>query len=528
MKKTHFRPLILLLALLLTASCLASLPLGALAAESADAVTLPKPRLELYAGETDTISVSGLSDGIELTWSSSDTSVVAVNPDGSVIARAVGEADVTAVNEAQGIRLTCHVTVLEKPFEHTDNIIVTIFWPPSPDYVTDEQFQLMADAGINVVFGAGNGCDSPETQAKMIALAEKYGMRMIVSDGTFGDTVLSQSATEIMANVERYRNVPSVSGFHLRDEPMNPNLYFNAYKAIKQADPTMDAHINFFPYWVYSSVETYRKQLNDWAALTNSVCDTPTFLMFDLYPYPDSANSMNRDSLYTNLEAVRQEGLANGNPTGLYLQSVRIPGAYRTPTASEIRYEVYLALAYGFKQLSYFTWFTPTGQGETFEGGIISPTGVPNEHYAYVSEVNREVLAIGPILANCDAVDVYFVNERGYASTTPLPEDYILTAQTESRTDMLVSRLVHKETGRNYIMLVNNLFNREQTFTFTVSEEITGLEVVSKTDGTLSPLEGQNGTYTVTLPQATGSCWLCPRSISAPWTWPPPTPRWRA
>ena len=67
----------------------------------------------------------------------------------------------------------------ETQSSHWENIVITIFWPPSPSYVNDEQFKLMADAGITDVFGAGNGCDSMETQAKMIELAGKYGNSFI-------------------------------------------------------------------------------------------------------------------------------------------------------------------------------------------------------------------------------------------------------------------------------------------------------------------------------------------------------------
>ncbi len=401
-----------------------------------------------------------------------------------------------------------------------ENITITIFWPPSPAYVNDEQFKLMADAGITEVFGAGNGCDSVEIQAKMIELAGKYGMTMTVSDGTFGGAVLNLSPEEIMANVEKYADNPVVSGFHLMDEPRNPNVFLNAYKAIRDAAPHLDGHINFLPFYVYSaeSTKAYRQQLSDWASLTNAVSDTPTVLMYDLYPFTDNGGPFDYHAFFANLDAVRLEGLRGGNPTGLYLQSVSIPGNYRTPSASEIRYEFYAALAFGFKKFSYFTWFTPVGQNEHFENGIISPDGVPNEHYAYVSEINHEALALGTVLAKCDAVDVYMTQTayNYYKHTQLLPGNYIVSIPKGGNADMILSRLVHKETGRNYLMLVNNDFTAEHSLTFTVSDDITGLEVVSKTDGSLFPLEGENGTYTVTLAAGDGILLALPEDYICP------------
>ena len=65
-----------------------------------------------------------------------------------------------------------------------ENIMLSVFWPPTPAYINDEQYRLMADAGINWVLGAGEETlATPANQKKMLELCEKYGMHLILQDG---------------------------------------------------------------------------------------------------------------------------------------------------------------------------------------------------------------------------------------------------------------------------------------------------------------------------------------------------------
>ena len=419
---------------------------------------------------------------------------------GSLVFSTVGTAAAEDAREPQ-----CQTSDLE-------NIVITAFWPPNPNQLNlEEQIKLMADAGITEIFGAGNDCDTPEIQAQLLAEAEKHGMTMIVSDGSFGNTVLNLTEAEIMANVAKYAGNPVVTGFHLQDEPQNANIFIDAYKAIRKAAPHLDGHINFIHMTAVGGADGYNRKMGDWLSLTNGVCENPTWLMYDYYPFLYDETPFNHSLYLLQLDTVRKLGLKNDAPTGYYLQSAYDPNYpfnpanMRTPTAAENRYEVYSALAYGFKKLSYFTWVT----------GIVSLSGVVSDCYDFIAEVNHEVLALGLTLAKCDAVDVYMTQTQ-YEHTELLPEGYVISVAENQNADMILSRLVHKETGRNYIMLVNNNMTDEQSITFTVDPEITSLEAVSKTDGSLSAYEGENGTYTVTLAAGDGILLALPESYICP------------
>ncbi len=372
----------------------------------------------------------------------------------------------------------------EPKFDFEDNILLSIFWPPTPDYINDEQYKLIADAGVNWVMGSGEETlANPETQAKMLELCAKYGIGMTVSDGNFGSSLLNKSEEKIAQAVNKYKDVPAAGGFYILDEPFNPNQYVKAFLALKKAAPDAYMHLNFLPGGAYGSQERYYSQMNDWCTLCAAGGYDVDYLMFDNYPFPLSGE-MNRQGFMENLRTCHDVGLANGVKTGTYIQTVCQEVAFRRPSDREIRYEMYLALAFGYKQLSFFTWFTPVNRSEPFRDGIISADGVPNAHYEAIKTINHEILAIGHILAKCDAHEIY-LNGQTWGQPS-IPEDFFV--QPTDKKNYTVSFLRHQETGANYLMVVNNNYNSKQKITLKFDEAITSLSEVSRVDGTLVPL----------------------------------------
>lgn len=463
---------------------------------------IPRPSIELYPGETDNLAPTfvGTSNPPAVTYASADPEVVSVAADGTVTARGVGATTVTLSCAHTGETAEVSVAVVDEKFDFDENILISIFWPPTPDFVTDEQYKLIADAGVNWVMGAGEETLANEaTQKKMLALCGKYGLGQTVAGNGLGHELTSMTEEEIAASVARYRNIPGAYGFYILDEPLNPNVFLDAYVGLKKAAPEAYMHLNFLPSVAYGSEEVYRAQMNDWCRLTAEAGYPLDYLMFDRYPFPLAAGSMDRHGFFANLRSCYEVGLANDVKTGLYIQTVCQEVAFRRPTDAEIRYEMYASLAFGYKQLSFFTWFTPTNRSEPFRDGIIAADGTPNAHYETVKTINHEVLALGTTLVKCDALEVYFSGSDTYGQPA-VPADFV--AQTGKRESAILSLLRHRETGRNYLMVVNNDFSKAQTIHLTFDEAITSLSEVSRTDGSLKALapDGQ----TLTLEMAAG------------------------
>lgn len=128
------------------------------------------------------------------------------------------------------------------------------------------------------------------------------------------------------------------------------------------------------------------------------------------------------------LETGRKAGLANGVKTGTFIQSMGIDGVYRLPTQDEIRWETSIALGFGYKYLSYFTWFQPPSAGEAFTGAIISRDGKKTPLYDAVSDINHQILSMGPTLVNLDALEVYFNGETYDGTVASIPPGFLRAA----------------------------------------------------------------------------------------------------
>ncbi len=368
-----------------------------------------------------------------------------------------------------------------------ENIMLSIFWPPTPAYINEEQYRLIADAGINWVLGAGEETlATPANQKKMLDLCEEFGLHLILNDGRFGGSLPSKSEKAIARQVEDYTSYGSLGGFYILDEPFNPNAYVDSYVRLKKAFPEGLMHLNFLPSGVYGSSALYQAQMNDWCRLCAANGYPVDYLIYDRYPFGLAPGSMDRAGFYANLRVVHDTGLENHVRTGTYIQTIEQSVAFRRPTDSEIRYEMYSALAFGFKQLSFFTWFTPVNRSEPFADGIISADGKPNAHYETVKTINHEILTIGPTLAKCDALEVY-LNGSDTWGQPKIPEDFFVQPGKRNQ-QYTLSWLRHKETGRNYLMIVNNNYSKAQTFDLTFDPKVTALWEMDRTSGKLIPL----------------------------------------
>ncbi|MBO4261081.1 MAG: discoidin domain-containing protein, partial [Clostridia bacterium] len=314
----------------------------------------------------------------------------------------------------------------------------------------------------------------------------------------FGSSLQNKSAAEIKRLVEKYRNMPAANGYYILDEPINPNVFLKAYVALKEQDPSAYMHLNFLPYGAYSSVKAYISQMNDWAKLCAGAGYPLDYLMYDLYPYGLEAGSMNRTAFLTNLNTVRIAGLHNNVKTGNYIQSVEQSVAFRCPNREETLYEINMSLAFGIKQLSYFTWFTPHDRSEPFDKGIISRYGEPSDKYPVICELNNYVHTIGKTLIRCDALEVY-QGKNTYDAIDLVPDDFFV--QFKNKADFTLSYLRDKYDGRNYVMLVNNSFQKERSCALVFDSDIKGdISVLDGESGTLRAIAKEtDGSYAFTL-----------------------------
>ncbi len=204
----------------------------------------------------------------------------------------------------------------------------------------------------------------------------------------------------------------------------------------------------------------------------------PDFMMYDHYPFGVSGG-ISAD-YYSNMEIIRRQSLAASIDFWTYIQSVGITGALRAPTEGEMRYQVYTSLAYGAKGINYFTYETPSGQGEPFHDGILLPNGTKNASYTYAQNINAEVLKLGPKLLSLTSQAVYHTGTLP-AGTTALPSSFFL--QPSNPADPLVIGYSTDADGRRYVMVTNRDTVNSRTVSFTLSPKPSAVTEISKTTG---------------------------------------------
>lgn len=469
----------ILTALLAIITVLCAVPFTASA--EASGFSLNRKSIALEPGESYTVKAE--PDG-NIKWTSADESVAKIDENGVVTGVSAGKTVITA--EKDGVKVDCTVYVEEDRYGFEKNIVLTAFSPPGVNDATDEQYQYMKDAGISLV---GFTPATREEMFGLLEMAEKYDLKATVSDYRFGANLLAETPEEITANVLDYQNVPAAVSFFMLDEPINFNIFLDAYKALKDGDPRAYMHINTQMLAAYSSPEAYKSQMNDWLKLCDSVGYHQDYVMYDMYPYTLGPGTMVRNDFLTSLDVVRRVGIENDVKTAAYAQSVYLgQNNMRSPNRAETLYEMNMFAAFGIKQISFYTWTTPPGH----DNGIIGANLKPSSKYEFIKEINHKILNLGKTLIKCDTYETY-ESKNVYDSTlTLIPEDFFVQSATEGA-DFTVTYIKHKTTGRNYCMVVNNDFIKGQKFDIRFDDEIKSLEYISDADGEVYPYELKDG-----------------------------------
>lgn len=348
------------------------------------------------------------------------------------------------------------------------NIGIGIFWEPPYTYTTPEQYDWIRDANITFIeITNREGAVSKEASDLQLKLASERGLKVAYSVGVDGKSLWHMSDEEIIAYISELKQDPTITDIHVIDEPAQPWTYSRICAAIKKGglNPRMNL-LPFFATWVFENYTGYIEDTIIAAGKENygSLC-------YDQYPFPYSGGD---PDMFYNLNLFREIGLKYDVETAFYVQSCAEGGNFRRPNGNEVRYHTSAGLAYGLKSMTYFTWWT-TGFCDPHDYAIISPYGEKTDIYDDVASVNAQILKVGPVLSHLDALEVYHTSGRETGITLCKAEDVPIFAKTSGRNGLIISLMEDRDTGRDYIMLVNKNYKAAKTYEFTLSDKISHL-----------------------------------------------------
>jgi len=281
-------------------------------------------------------------------------------------------------------------------------------------------------------------------------LAHKYGMKCIVLDPRVSAAVDKpgpQTDCGLEEAVRQHACHPAFMGFYLMDEPGAGKFadlaHVNRYLLAKE--PNGVPYINLFPTYANEQqlgTKTYEEHVE---RFMNEV--GPRVLSYDHYAL--MKNGTERADYFRNMEVIRAAGLKYDVPYW-FIFLITPHYGYRDPTEGDLRWQIYTALAYGYKGLVYFTYWSVKAEG--FGESIIDLKGQRTHRYELAKKLNAEVHAIGPLLAGLRSTSVYHVAVKRPEGTRG-PDDRSLVRNAEGG-DLVIGELQDAQAGR-YLFVTN-------------------------------------------------------------------------
>ena len=226
---------------------------------------------------------------------------------------------------------------------------------------------------------------------------------------------------------------------------------------------------------------------------------------------------------FSSLSDVAKAAKANGVSAGITLQSFGMDNAAdgtikRAPkTQAEMSWQVYTALAYGMKEINYFTYWehrTQALNGERHTGSMVRypdagedlTKSVKTELYTFVQTINKEIRKYDHVFMDFDWQESQVLGSNGafeYIADTAAVSDR--ASFTNSTGTALVSAMKDNEKGVDGFWIVN----AEDPGAGTASVDVTvsfkdARKALVYVDGEKTSVSLSNGSYTVSIPHGKG------------------------
>ena len=189
----------------------------------------------------------------------------------------------------------------------------------------------------------------------------------------------------------------------------------------------------------------------------------PDVIHYDLYPFYRGGTAT---TMFQTMAVVREKSLAAGVPFWAWLQSHGwTEGPFQEPSESELRFQAFAHLAYGFTGLSYWTY---ASSYQPYSQAILDGNGKKTHMYESVARLVPEIKPLGKVLRFLRSTAVYYhpgrVLHRGQW-LHPQPRGTVpWSPDADPRTkEVTVSDGPHgfllgfftDDAGDDYLMLVN-------------------------------------------------------------------------
>jgi hypothetical protein len=273
---------------------------------------------------------------------------------------------------------------------------------------------------------------------------------------------------------------------------------------------------------------TYDKYLDDAVSVLK-----PDVLMVDPYPFYQGQTASN---YLENLAIVRQKALKANIPYWIWAQShgMSPAGPFQEPSESEMRFQAYAALAYGFTGISYWTY---ASSYKPYTNAMVDGNGQPTHMYKTAVGLVPELKNLGERLKCLTSTGVYYEPGRiqvdnqwvsllpaGTVHWSPEADARIKAIKVPDGARGFLLGMFKDDAGEDYLMLVNtnhaagkDAASTAEAVSIQFSDQVTALERIDRSSGqAISVPLSEHALNHYVLPGGTGDLFKFPIDKPAP------------
>ena len=344
----------------------------------------------------------------------------------------------------------------------------------------EAQLQIHKDAGFNMVeFTFKNR----EYVLEALGYCEKLGLKSIVQDSDFGgiglDHIVETTDEFIQQAVERYAPFKEVLGFYVWDEP--------GFESFRYCHDTIERFRKYAPDKLGFSVMVpsygiYNWQVSNWQADDDVPLEERIFAKYvrqyisetdvdivsvDYYPYAvkEGARLIEND-MWRDMGCIRKYALEADRPFWFYFQGkgdfqLKDDLGSRGMTYAKLAVQTYAALAYGVKQLSYFT-----------SSSLVTVlTDQRGPLFEEVKRLNHRMMHLGTFLLNKTSEKITHTGlsdelTKAYFLNNPEEISFV-----KSMPDYLIASTFTDDTNNLYLMLSNKDYDNAVDGSITLNRD---------------------------------------------------------
>ena len=331
-------------------------------------------------------------------------------------------------------------------------------------YMTENEVKSWADAGFTVPQSPGFDSNDPEQKGQikqMLGWAEKYGMKLIVTDprgyakgGNEGNPD-ENYGDGIRAALKDFGNHPALFGFHVGDEPdaAFKNTFFECLRIQKELAPNLHPFANLLPHFPgiekRAGTDTWPNYLDEYARKTNA-----DLVAYDCYAQMKPGEEGWND-YFRNLKFHREASVRNGIPFWNTILSVG-HFEYRMPNQDELRWQFYTSIAGGANGIAWFFYYMREPHGNYRMAPVDEFWNKTQGYYDLQRIQNGFHRRYGDLFNKLVSTRVCFYG-RSYGNGEFFSPDSFISDITITRgiNSLMIAEFIDAG-GRPYVMFVNN------------------------------------------------------------------------